>query len=354
MLRKVLNYFCSAVVSISAPELLAIGANIAAFILFGDYMQVTYLWVIVILCDIAILCSHGAWIKSESDTTIYGPWRAPTPVLIRCIACVMFVIMASQNDNNVVLNAYAWYLITVSAICWAFYCILLTLHHGDSSWLAGTNGRIGVPNWISIMRIALSILVPHLYAVQPFGENSATIATIILIVAIITDAADGYIARRFDQMTKAGKALDPLGDKIIFYPTAVAFILATTGQVFLADPNLRLVFYICLAIMIARDILFIVWFSLYYAKLSSGIGASIVDKIRMAAMCVWLGTAALALTISSIEGRMAIAGLICICIVAILSVISVFVDYRRIHALIKPPKVIEPRPDIYGDDDENL
>ena len=352
MLRKVLNYFCSAVISISAPELLAIGANIAAYILFGNFVQHGYLWIVIILCDVSVLCAHGAWLKTEKGA-VYGPWRAPTPVLVRCIVFVIFVIMAAQNSTDPVLDAYAWYLVTVSSICWAFYCILLALHHSDSSWLAGTHGRIGVPNWISIMRIALSILVPHLYAVQPFGDISAAIATIILVIAIITDAADGYIARRFDQMTKAGKALDPLGDKIIFYPTAIAFILATSGQVFLPDTPLRLVFYVCLAIMAARDILFIVWFSLYYSKLSTGIGASIVDKIRMAAMCVWLGTAALALTIPGFESRMAFAGLICMCIVALLSILSVFFDYRRIHALIKPKKPIEPRPDIYGDDEED-
>lgn len=349
MLRKVFGYFCNAVTQISAPELLAICVNIATYVIFGTPTQSAYLWTIVILCDIAVLCAHGAWLKVDKDA-IYGPWRAPTPILIRCIAGVMLIIMAIQGDDNSLLSAYAWYLIAVSAICWAFYCILLSLHKNDPSWLAGTNGRIGIPNWISIMRIALSILVPHLYAAQPFGQNSAIIATIILIIAIITDAADGYIARRFDQMTKAGKALDPLGDKVIFYPTAIAFILATSGQVLLPEPSLRLVFYIGLAIMFARDVLFVVWFSLYYAKLSSGIGASIVDKVRMAAMCVWLGTAALALTFPSVEDRMAIAGLVCMCIIAVLSIVSVFVDYHRIRELIKPPKTVERRPDIYGDD----
>ena len=164
------------------------------------------------------------------------------------------------------------------------------MHQSNHTWLEGTNGRIGVPNWISITRIALSILVPHLYAVQPFGQISSTIATAILALAIVTDAADGYIARRFDQMTKAGKALDPLGDKVIFYPTVIAFILATSGQVFLEVNWMRIAFYVGLGIMFSRDVLFIVWFFLYYTKLSAGIGAGVIDKVRMATMCVWLST----------------------------------------------------------------
>ena len=201
------------------------------------------------------------------------------------------------------------------------------------------------------MRIALSILVPHLYAVQPFGASSNVIATIILALAIATDAADGYIARRLDQMTKAGKALDPLGDKVIFYPTAIAFILATSGTALLDVSWMRLAFYIGLGIMFLRDVLFVVWFFLYYTKLSSGIGAGMVDKTRMAIMCVWLGTAALALTFPMLQSRMAIAGFICMCAIAILSIASVVVDYLRIRDLIKPPAKPYVGPDIYEDEE---
>ena len=212
------------------------------------------------------------------------------------------------------------------------------MHKTDRSWLEGTKGRIGIPNWISITRMALSIIVPHLYAVQPFGSISCLMATIILVLAIATDAADGYIARRFNQTTKAGKALDPLGDKIIFYPTAVAFILATNGTGFLEIPWTYWVFYLALGTMFARDVLFFVWFFLYYSKISKGIGAGMVDKVRMAAMCVWLGLSALAMTFPSVQSRMAMAGLFAIVIVAILSITSIFVDYHRMKPLIEDAK----------------
>jgi len=349
MIKKILGYLGTAIVQISAPELIAISLNVATFVLCDNLMQSAYLWSIVFCCDIAVLCSHGAWVKAGGDK-IYGPWRTAAPYLVRFICSSILLIMAAENSVDTVLSTYVWYMIVLAAICGAFYCILLTMHQSNHTWLEGTNGRIGVPNWISITRIALSILVPHLYAVQPFGRISSTIATAILALAIVTDAADGYIARRFDQMTKAGKALDPLGDKVIFYPTVIAFILATSGQVFLEANWMRIAFYVGLGIMFSRDVLFIVWFFLYYTKLSAGIGAGVIDKVRMATMCVWLSTAALALTIPSIQSRMALAGLVCMGLIAALSVASVFDDYGRVKSVLKATKSPTSRPDIYPDE----
>ena len=350
MMRKIPHWSNAAICRISAPEIFTFALNIAAFILYGSFMQHFYLWVLIILCDIMVICSHGAWLEANGDQ-IYGPWRTPTPHVVRFVAFLVLLILAAERQSDAMLSTYIWYTVTVTAICHAFFCILLTMHQTDDSWLAGTNGRVGMPNWISIIRMAISVLVPHLYAVQPFGEASSLIATIALIVAIVTDAADGFVARKLNQTTKAGKALDPLGDKVIFYPTAVAFIIATHGTAFLSFITLRWCFYACIAIMFARDVLFFVWFLLYYTKLKDGIGASIVDKIRMAAMCAWLGCSALALTFADMESRLAIAGFVCIAIVGILSIVSIFVDYSRIKPLIAEKKPTELRPDIYDDEE---
>lgn len=350
--RKILQWFETAIAHISAPELITIAINIAAFILSGTFMDNFYLWVVILLCDIMMICAHGAY-REALPTVEKGPWYTPAPLLMRLSSTAILFILLAEGRFDSVLSTYAWYTLTITAICHAFYCVLLTMHARDNSWLAGTDGRVGTPNWISIGRMALSVLVPHLFAVQPFGSVSCVIATIFLAVAIITDAADGYLARKLEQTTKAGKALDPLGDKVIFYPMVVAFILATSGTAFLPNAELRIAFFVCIAAMFARDVLFFVWFFLYYTQLKDGIGASMVDKVRMATMCLWLGIAALSLTVVVAHERLALAGFICMALVAILSVISIFVDYDRIRSLLpskKPP--YEPKPDIYGDDDD--
>lgn len=44
--------------------------------------------------------------------------------------------------------------------------------------------------------------------------NGYMLAAVIVIISGLTDAADGFIARRFNMITDLGKALDPLADKL--------------------------------------------------------------------------------------------------------------------------------------------
>lgn len=358
--KNLWNWFELAVIHISAPELIVIGINVATFILSGSFTENFYLWCVILFCDILMLLAHGAYLEAKPGTE-RGPWYTPAPFIVRTTFTSILFLLLAEGRTDSILSNYAWYVLTMTAVCHAFYCILLTMHARNDSWLEGTDGRVGTPNWISIGRMALAVLVPHLLTVQPFGQISNIIATVIMALAIITDAADGYVARKFDQITKAGKALDPLGDKIIFYPMVVAFMIATSATALLPTMELRIVFYVCLAIMLARDILFIVWFFLYYTKMPAGIGASMVDKVRMAVMCIWLGVAVLALTIQIANGRLAIASFVCMALIAILSIASVFVDYSRIRAYMpyrQKDKTLNIHADFYelgGDinDDDN-
>lgn len=47
------------------------------------------------------------------------------------------------------------------------------------------------------------------------SEYSLWIATTIFILAAITDKLDGYIARKYNQVTKFGSLVDPLADKLM-------------------------------------------------------------------------------------------------------------------------------------------
>jgi len=93
-------------------------------------------------------------------------------------------------------------------------------------------------NWanrITMMRLGLIpvfflFLTPVATNMLPISEDVATIiATIIFLLAAATDKLDGYIARKYNQVTKLGKLLDPLVDKLLI--VAGLIILVANHQV---------------------------------------------------------------------------------------------------------------------------
>ena len=67
--------------------------------------------------------------------------------------------------------------------------------------------RPHLPNWLSGLRLALA---PVLLGLAWLGLSDAFLA--VLIAAFATDAADGFLARRFDVASEAGAKLDSRAD----------------------------------------------------------------------------------------------------------------------------------------------
>jgi CDP-diacylglycerol--glycerol-3-phosphate 3-phosphatidyltransferase len=77
---------------------------------------------------------------------------------------------------------------------------------------------VNVPNVVTFSRIVLIPLLIGLYYLpddwlSPAGKNLG--ATVVFVVAAITDWLDGYLARRLNQMSAFGAFLDPVADKLI-------------------------------------------------------------------------------------------------------------------------------------------
>ncbi|NYD65923.1 CDP-alcohol phosphatidyltransferase family protein [Agromyces atrinae] len=73
-----------------------------------------------------------------------------------------------------------------------------------------------VPNVLSMLRIAL---VPVFLAFIVAGEYLG--ALIVLVTASLTDLADGYLARRLNQVTRLGQLLDPAADRLYIFATLI-------------------------------------------------------------------------------------------------------------------------------------
>jgi CDP-diacylglycerol--glycerol-3-phosphate 3-phosphatidyltransferase len=75
-----------------------------------------------------------------------------------------------------------------------------------------------VPNLLTLIRLlAIPVLAYLIYA----GESYQLLAFLLFLGIWLTDMLDGYIARRFNQITEFGKLFDPLVDKLFQLTTAV-------------------------------------------------------------------------------------------------------------------------------------
>jgi cardiolipin synthase len=76
---------------------------------------------------------------------------------------------------------------------------------------------VSIPNIITLGRI---LLVP--FIVWAIASNQMEIAFAIFIVAGVSDAVDGFLAKRFDMASELGALLDPLADKALLVSIYVA------------------------------------------------------------------------------------------------------------------------------------
>ena len=92
----------------------------------------------------------------------------------------------------------------------------------DLSWL----DQITLANRITLLRILFIPLCLVFILTTFYG-----LATVVFMALAFSDAIDGYIARKYNQVSELGKQLDPLADKILVLTVLIG--LTSKG---LADP----------------------------------------------------------------------------------------------------------------------
>ena len=81
---------------------------------------------------------------------------------------------------------------------------------------------MNLPNLLSIARI---LMVPVLVVVlMTKVTNHEVIGVVVFWIASITDWLDGYLARRWKQVTTLGKLLDPLADKLLVAGALISLV----------------------------------------------------------------------------------------------------------------------------------
>ena len=79
------------------------------------------------------------------------------------------------------------------------------------------------PNLVTSCRIVLVVVFLGLYiAAGAWGTHSTSMRwAIIFIIAACTDKLDGWMARKYNQVTELGKLMDPIADKLMTCGTLV-------------------------------------------------------------------------------------------------------------------------------------
>lgn len=147
---------------------------------------------------------------------------------------------------------------------------------------------MNIPTKITTARIVLVVCLLSFLLVfdflsesgvyQPiyFGPNGSInlvyfIAMIVFVIASCTDFVDGYLARKWHQVTDLGKFLDPVADKLLVNSILIYLAISRYGNI--SIPTFAII------IMIARDL---VVDALRFVAASKGIvlAANIFGKLK--------------------------------------------------------------------------
>ena len=139
-----------------------------------------------------------------------------------------------------------------------------------------TTARIILVVCLLSFLLVFDFLPESVYQPIYFGPNGSInlvyfIAMIVFVIASCTDFVDGYLARKWHQVTDLGKFLDPVADKLLVNSILIYLAISHYGNI--SIPTFAII------IMIARDL---VVDALRFVAASKGIvlAANIFGKLK--------------------------------------------------------------------------
>lgn len=152
-------------------------------------------------------------------------------------------------------------------------------------WIKAPNRKLSIPDWLSVYRI---LSAPFLIGVIFLDER--IIFGVLLFISFLTDAVDGYLARKMNIVTQRGAQLDSIGD-------AVTFVVALGGVMrFEFEFVLDYILFIGIAFgLYIFQLLLAYWrygmpssFHTYLAKLSAILQAIFLVYLFLFGVQLWL------------------------------------------------------------------
>lgn len=203
---------------------------------------------------------------------------------------------------------------------------------------------MNLPNKITLTRIFLIPVFAVFFYLDALPYHELYAAG-IFVVAALTDALDGYIARSRNLVTNMGKFLDPIADKVL---VSTAFILLLTRPAVFGYNTLAgwgpMTAGICVALILARELI-IGGFRLVAVEKGAVIAADKLGKVKTTVQDVAI---VVLLCVSPFlkdggcivgyEELFAIVGMALLLLAAVLTVIS------GVHYIVKNRQVLKEEP----------
>ncbi len=131
-------------------------------------------------------------------------------------------------------------------------------------------------NLVSFFRLLL--VIPTVYFLSKIGEHDEYRAIVIILffTAYLSDLLDGFLARKFNQITEFGKIIDPLADKI--------FVIGVILQLYISEEITHFYFWIVLF----RDILILIGGIFVSKTIGKVLPSNLLGKMTVASIALFL------------------------------------------------------------------
>jgi len=180
--------------------------------------------------------------------------------------------------------------------------------------------NINLPNVLTLTRILL-IPVFVLLFVVPTPDRSLA-AAVVFVIAAMTDLLDGYLARRRGQVTKLGRLLDPIADKLLVLSALIVLVQVDRVGALVA------------ILIIAREVA-VTGIRAIAATEGMIISAEVTGKYKMALQVIAIVLLILEGTVLSELGNVHLAGIVTLYFSVVLGYISgaqyVYSFWRQIN-----------------------
>jgi len=133
-----------------------------------------------------------------------------------------------------------------------------------------------LPNLVSLSRVVMIPLVG--YYLSRDDSGAVVVCAALIVLAGISDGLDGYLARRLGKVSRLGKVLDPLADKLFAGALVIMLVLYRDLPLWLA------------ATIVGRDLLIVLIGGLLMRGRDTELSSNLTGKYTFAAITVLLGS----------------------------------------------------------------